>query len=69
MHFSLNLFSRYSEFQKLLALIETNEPGGLDAFTKSYETFGIHVLQDGTAVCREWCPGAKELYLWGEFSQ
>lgn len=69
MHFSLNPFSRYSEFQKLLTLIETNEPGGLDAFTKSYETFGIHVLQDGTAVCREWCPGAKELYLWGEFSQ
>lgn len=62
-------FSRYSEFQKVLTSIEKNEPGGLDAFSKSYEKFGIHVSPDGTAVCYEWCPEAKDLYLWGEFSQ
>lgn len=43
--------------------------GGLDAFTKGYKYFGINVLQDNTIVCREWAPGARQLFLTGDFSE
>jgi hypothetical protein len=48
--------------------IENNEEGGLDQFTRSYENFGILARPDGSVYCKEWCPGAQQLYLWGEFS-
>jgi len=59
---------RYVLFRNLCKSIEGNESGGLDAFTRSYESYGIHVKPDGTVECLEWCPGAKEIYLWGEFN-
>lgn len=59
---------RYSCFKNLLDSIENNEPGGLDKFTRSYDTFGIHVLPDNSVHCKEWCPNAKGLFLWGEFN-
>jgi len=63
------LWRRYSCFKKLLTDIENNEDGGLDAFTRSYEKFGMNIRPDGTIYCQEWCPGAQALYLRGEFSQ
>lgn len=52
----------------MLDLIEERETDGLDNFTRGYEKYGIHANPDGSVVIKEWCPGAKELYLWGEFS-
>jgi 1,4-alpha-glucan branching enzyme len=44
------------------------ELGGLDKFTRGYETYGIHVNPDNSITCMEWAPGAAQLYLTGEFS-
>jgi len=60
---------RYYIFRDVVDSIERKEPGGLDGFTKSYETFGIHVKHDGSVIWREWCPGASELRLFGDFSK
>ena len=62
-------FFRYGCFQALRQGIEHNEPGGLDKFTRAYEDFGPHVQPDGSVEWKEWCPGAKELYIWGDFSK
>lgn len=59
---------RYYIFRDYVDGIERKEPGGMDGFTKSYETFGIHVQPDGSVIWREWCPGASELRLYGEFN-
>ena len=50
-------------------MIEEAEPGGMNAFTRSYERYGIHVLPDNSLYCREWCPAAEQLYMYGEFSK
>ncbi|XP_055592779.1 1,4-alpha-glucan-branching enzyme [Uranotaenia lowii] len=42
--------------------------GGLDQFTQGYKYYGIHINADNSVVAREWAPGAKELYLTGEFN-
>jgi len=60
---------RYCIFRDHVDGIERKEPGGLDAFSRSYETFGIHVKPDGSVIWREWCPGAKELCVFGDFSK
>jgi hypothetical protein len=59
---------RYNVFKKLLAAIENNEEGGLDQFTRGYENYGILARPDGSIYCKEWCPGAQQLYLYGDFS-
>ncbi|OON20280.1 1,4-alpha-glucan-branching enzyme, partial [Opisthorchis viverrini] len=56
----------YKCFQDYLNWIE--HVGGLDNFTQGYKEFGIHVHPDGTIYCKEWAPGAKELYLRGDFN-
>lgn len=48
--------------------IEVNG-NGLDNFTKAYEYYGIHVQPDNSIVCREWAPGAQQLFLTGQFSK
>jgi 1,4-alpha-glucan branching enzyme len=63
------VFFRYTCFKKLLNAIESSEAEGLDGFTQGYKEFGIHARPDGSIYCKEWCPGAKQLYLWGEFSE
>ena len=62
-------FFRYGCFQQMLKDIETKEPGGLDHYSLSYERFGIQAKSDGSVSCLEWCPGAQDLYLWGDFSK
>lgn len=58
---------RYGCFKALLDGLEQFE-GGLDEFTKSYRTFGIHVTADNGIYCKEWAPAAEALYLTGEFN-
>lgn len=46
-----------------------NDVSGLEEFTQGYKEFGVHVRDDGSIYCKEWAPGAKELYLRGDFSE
>lgn len=52
----------------MLKKIEENE-GGLDRFTKSYQTFGVNRFVDGGLYCKEWAPGAEAVFLTGDFSK
>lgn len=45
------------------------ESGGVENFSQGHKYFGIHIQQDNSVVVREWAPGAKELYLTGDFSK
>ena len=58
---------RYAHFRQVLRAIERDE-GGLEKFARSYERFGIHVRGDNSVYCLEWAPGAKGLYLKGDFN-
>ncbi|KAK9758580.1 Alpha amylase, C-terminal all-beta domain [Popillia japonica] len=42
--------------------------GGFDEFTQGYKFYGMKVQPDNTIICREWAPGAKALYLTGDFN-
>lgn len=66
--FQHSFIERYGIFHRLLKNIEENE-GGLDKFTKSYLTFGINKFIDGGLYCKEWAPGAKAVFLTGDFSK
>ncbi|KAA3677752.1 1,4-alpha-glucan branching enzyme [Paragonimus westermani] len=63
---SLNADDLYKCFLDFLKWIE--HVGGLDQFTQGYKEFGINVREDGTIIGREWAPGAKEVYLRGDFN-
>lgn len=58
---------RYGCLRDLQDSIEENG-GGLDNFTKAYNYYGINVQQDNSIVCREWAPGARQLFLTGDFN-
>ena len=58
---------RYKVYQKWKDSIFTHE-GGYDAFSKSYERFGLNVDDKGQITYREWAPNAVEAVLIGDFS-
>ncbi|EFX60076.1 hypothetical protein DAPPUDRAFT_72874 [Daphnia pulex] len=58
---------RYGVFDKLRKEICESE-GGIDKFTTAYKSFGIHINEDNSVTCKEWAPGARQLYLYGDFS-
>ncbi len=61
------LFS-YHVFQKILKQLETEEQG-IDVFTSAYKHFGIHVNRQTNEInIKEWAPGAKAMYIHGDFS-
>lgn len=43
--------------------------GGIDKFSRGYESFGIHKDTDGGLYCKEWAPGAEGVFLTGDFSK
>lgn len=53
----------------MLDQLQRGESGGINGFTQSYISFGAHVNPDGSIVWREWCPGAQQLRLYGDFSK
>nr|XP_039262818.1 1,4-alpha-glucan-branching enzyme-like [Styela clava] len=57
---------RYAVFQKTKDALEKAE--GLRNFITGHRTFGIHQMPDGSIECQEWAPGAKAVYLRGEFN-
>ena len=42
--------------------------GGIMEMAKGYNYFGCHVEADKTFICRQWAPGAKEMWLMGDFN-
>ena len=58
---------RYKEFCSLKRRIEESE-GSLEKFSRGYEKFGINRTYEGVTY-REWAPGARGVYLIGDFSK
>ncbi|XP_018431642.1 PREDICTED: 1,4-alpha-glucan-branching enzyme [Nanorana parkeri] len=58
---------RYALLQERLKNIEGCE-GGLEKFSRSYQSFGIHSKPDGGIYCKEWVPGAEAVFLTGDFN-
>lgn len=45
------------------------EEQGIDVFTSAYKHFGIHLNEQTNEInIKEWAPGAKAMYIRGEFS-
>ncbi|KAH0507526.1 1,4-alpha-glucan-branching enzyme [Microtus ochrogaster] len=65
--FASDFQRRYKKFTQILSDIGENE-GGIDKFSKGYETFGIHRSADGGIYCKEWAPGAEAVFLTGDFN-
>lgn len=59
---------RYACLRDIQDKIDENG-GGIDEFTQGYKYFGIKVQTDNSVLCREWAPGAKQLFLTGDFSK
>jgi len=58
---------RYGNFEDFLNRMDQVE-GGILEMAKGYNYFGCHVEPDKTFVCRQWAPGAKEMWLMGDFN-
>lgn len=58
---------RYGLFKTYMDKIDQYE-NGLLKFTESYKTYGIHVDNKNNVTMLEWAPGAKNVYLRGDFS-
>uniref|UniRef100_A0A182PVF4 1,4-alpha-glucan branching enzyme n=1 Tax=Anopheles epiroticus TaxID=199890 RepID=A0A182PVF4_9DIPT len=58
---------RNTEFRGWIKRLNELE-GGLNEFTQGYKYYGLHIAQDNSVVAREWAPGAKEVYLTGDFN-
>lgn len=46
---------------------ETEE--SIKKFSEGYKYYGMIFNDDNSVTCREWAPGAVQLYLTGEFSE
>ncbi|KAJ1857802.1 alpha-1,4-glucan branching enzyme [Coemansia sp. RSA 1822] len=57
---------RFAHFKRWVRDIELSE-GGIDKFSRAYESYGLHVTAEGVRY-REWAPGAKEASLVGDFN-
>ncbi|KAJ3590995.1 hypothetical protein NHX12_008943 [Muraenolepis orangiensis] len=58
---------RYGLLQQQLATLEQTE-GGIDRFTRAYQTFGVQRRHDNSLVFYEWAPAAEALFLTGDFN-
>ena len=62
------LLISYKVFQNILHQLEKEE-NGLDAFTSAYTHYGIHVdCRTNDIKVKEWAPGARAMYIRGDFS-
>ncbi|KAJ3082157.1 alpha-1,4-glucan branching enzyme, partial [Rhizoclosmatium hyalinum] len=62
------LIERQNNFAKWIKTIEASE-GGIDKFTRGFESLGFVVKDDGSVSYREWAPNAVEASLVGDFSE
>uniref|UniRef100_A0A7N5JDZ9 1,4-alpha-glucan-branching enzyme n=1 Tax=Ailuropoda melanoleuca TaxID=9646 RepID=A0A7N5JDZ9_AILME len=65
--FAQDFQRRYKRFNETLNNIGENE-GGIDKFSRGYESFGVHRCADGGLYCKEWAPGAEGVFLTGDFN-
>ncbi|KAI0987799.1 hypothetical protein GJ496_009981 [Pomphorhynchus laevis] len=66
-HYEKEIRRRYGCLKIILERIDTDE-GGLDRFTESYKSFGLHVQADNSITVLEWAPNAVNLFLRGDFN-
>ncbi|XP_055916729.1 1,4-alpha-glucan-branching enzyme [Eupeodes corollae] len=45
-----------------------NLEGGMNTFSQAYKFYGLHFQPDNSVIAREWAPGAKDVYLTGDFN-
>ncbi|XP_076812119.1 1,4-alpha-glucan-branching enzyme-like [Clavelina lepadiformis] len=64
--FESELKRRYAMFSNIKKKIEEYE--GMKHFSQGYKEFGVKVLSSGGIHCKEWAPGAKAVYLRGDFN-
>lgn len=65
--FATDFQRRYKKFTQVLSDIGKSE-GGIDKFSRGYESFGVHRCADGGIYCKEWAPGAEGVFLTGDFN-
>lgn len=65
--FSGALRSRYAHAQRWIKTINDTE-GGLEKFSRGFESFGFIVHANGDITYREWAPNALRAYLIGDFN-
>uniref|UniRef100_A0A1D5R8L3 1,4-alpha-glucan-branching enzyme n=1 Tax=Macaca mulatta TaxID=9544 RepID=A0A1D5R8L3_MACMU len=65
--YAVDFQRRYKQFSQILNNIGENE-GGIDKFSRGYESFGVHRCADGGLYCKEWAPGAEGVFLTGDFN-
>lgn len=65
--FADDIRRRYKVFERRLAELVEAE-GSIDGLTRGYLAFGVQREADGSTVFREWAPGARALYLAGDFN-
>eukprot|EP00331_Platyophrya_macrostoma_P006580 CAMPEP_0176419752 /NCGR_PEP_ID=MMETSP0127-20121128/8231_1 /TAXON_ID=938130 /ORGANISM="Platyophrya macrostoma, Strain WH" /LENGTH=743 /DNA_ID=CAMNT_0017800283 /DNA_START=1466 /DNA_END=3697 /DNA_ORIENTATION=- len=65
--FKEHFFYRYRKYCEFLDNIEKNE-GSLYEFSQGYRIYGFQTRSNGIYY-REWAPGAKEVYLCGDFNK
>ena len=59
---------RYNKAQQWIKNINESE-GGLEKFSRGYETLGLQVQENGDITYKEWAPNALRAYLIGDFSK
>ena len=59
---------RYGCFLTYMNKINEYEKGILN-FTESYKRYGAHIDENNNVKVLEWAPGARNLYLRGDFSK
>jgi 1,4-alpha-glucan branching enzyme len=65
--FQGSLRHRFSKAQEWIQTINKHE-GGLDAFSKGYEKYGITVAPNNDITYREWAPNAISAHFIGDFN-
>ncbi|XP_046429006.1 1,4-alpha-glucan-branching enzyme [Neodiprion virginianus] len=58
---------RYAIFKDYVEKIEVAEKD-FDQFSLAYKHFGVHINPDNSVTALEWAPGARELFLTGDFN-
>ncbi|XP_017040833.1 1,4-alpha-glucan-branching enzyme [Drosophila ficusphila] len=58
---------RHGVLQDWLNKINQSE-GGLEEFSQAYKYYGLHFQPDNSVIAREWAPGARDVYLTGDFN-
>lgn len=41
----------------------------MEAFSQGYKFYGLQFQADNSVIVREWAPGAKDVYITGDFSK